>query len=115
MHRGLTLPLGQAGAWERRAASHPQRSLLLRAIDGSAAVRADTSLHDAVAGDRYLLCSDGLTTVITAQAIQDALRGAGDPEVAVGGLIEAANAAGGPDNIACAVADIVPLGGPADG
>jgi PPM family protein phosphatase len=97
------------------AASHPQRSLLLRAIDGSAAVRADTSLHDAVAGDRYLLCSDGLTTVITAQAIQDTLRDAGDPDVAVGRLIEAANAAGGPDNIACVVADIVPLGEPAAG
>ncbi len=44
------------------AASHPQRSLLLRAIDGSA-VELDTSLHDARAGDRYLLCSDGLTGV----------------------------------------------------
>jgi PPM family protein phosphatase len=91
------------------AASHPQRSLLLRAIDGSTRVCADTSLHDAAAGDRYLLCSDGLTTVLTTQAIQDTLRRAADPDQAVGRLIEAANAAGGPDNIACVVADIVPL------
>jgi protein phosphatase len=91
------------------AASHPQRLLLLRAIDGSAGVRADTSLHDAAAGDRYLLCSDGLSTVLTTQAIRDTLRGAGDPDQAVAALIEAANAAGGPDNIACVVADIVPL------
>jgi len=91
------------------AASHPQRSLLLRAVDGSAGVRADTSLHDAMAGDRYLLCSDGLTTVITAEAIRDILRGAGGPDHAAGRLIAAANAAGGPDNVSCVVADIVPL------
>jgi serine/threonine protein phosphatase PrpC len=97
------------------AASHPQRSLLLRAIDGSTEVRADTSLHDGVPGDRYLLCSDGLTTAITAQAIEDTLRGASDPDQAVGQLIEAANAAGGPDNIACVVADIVPLHAPESG
>jgi serine/threonine protein phosphatase PrpC len=89
-------------------ASHPQRSLLLRAIDGSAELRADTSLHDALAGDRYLLCSDGLSTVITTQAIQDTLREAGEPGRAVQRLIEAANAAGGPDNVSAVVADIVP-------
>jgi protein phosphatase len=89
-------------------ASHPQRSLLLRAIDGSAELRADTSLHDALAGDRYLLCSDGLSTVITTQAIQDTLREAGEPGQAVQRLIEAANAAGGPDNVSAVVADIVP-------
>jgi PPM family protein phosphatase len=84
-------------------ASHPQRSLLLRAIDGSAELRADTSLHDALAGDRYLMCSDGLSTVI-----QDTLREAGEPGRAVQRLIEAANAAGGPDNVSAVVADIVP-------
>jgi PPM family protein phosphatase len=89
-------------------ASHPQRSLLLRAIDGSAELRADTSLHDALAGDRYLLCSDGLSTVVTTQAIRDTLREAGDPDQAVQRLIGAANAAGGPDNVSAVVADIVP-------
>jgi PPM family protein phosphatase len=89
-------------------ASHPQRSLLLRAIDGSAELRADTSLHDALAGDRYLLCSDGLSTVVTTQAIRDTLREAGDPDQAVQRLIVAANAAGGPDNVSAVVADIVP-------
>ena len=89
-------------------ASHPQRSLLLRAIDGSAGLQADTSLHDALAWDRFLLCSDGLSTVISTQAIRGTLRGAGDPEQAVQQLIEAANAAGGPDNVSCVVADIVP-------
>ena len=93
-------------------ASHPQRSLLLRAIDGSAGLQADTSLHDARAGDRYLLCSDGLSTVITTQAIGDTLRDCGDPDQAAQRLIAAANAAGGPDNVSCVVADIVPLAAP---
>ncbi len=94
------------------AASHPQRSLLLRAIDGQAGVAADTSLHDARMGDRYLLCSDGLTTVVATAAIHGTLRAADDPDHAVQQLIAAANAAGGPDNVSCVVADIVPLNAP---
>ena len=89
------------------ADSHPQRSLLLRAISGDGAAEPDLSLHDARAGDRYLLCSDGLTTVVSAGAIRDALSTPGDPEQAVGRLIELANEAGGPDNIACVVADVI--------
>jgi protein phosphatase len=89
------------------ADSHPQRSLLLRAIGGDEAAEPDVSLHDAQAGDRYLLCSDGLTTVVSAQVIRDALSAPGDPEQAVGQLIELANEAGGPDNIACVVADVI--------
>ena len=88
------------------AMSHPQRSLLLRAIDGTA-VELDTSLHDARAGDRYLLCSDGLTSVVPVAVIRETLS---EPESAPDGvvrrLIELANAAGGPDNIACVVADV---------
>jgi serine/threonine protein phosphatase PrpC len=67
---------------------------------------SDVSLHDAQAGDRYLLCSDGLTTVVSAGIIRDALSAPGDPEQAVGRLIDLANEAGGPDNIACVVADV---------
>jgi protein phosphatase len=90
------------------AASHPQRSLLLRAIDGTA-VELDTSLHDAQAGDRYLLCSDGLTGVVSTEVILDTLRGTADPDQAAARLIQAANAGGGPDNVSCVVADVVPL------
>ena len=89
------------------AESHPQRSLLLRAIDRDGATETDVSLHDAQAGDRYLLCSDGLTAVVSAGVIRDALSAPGDPEQAVGRLIDLANEAGGPDNIACVVADVV--------
>ena len=44
------------------ALSHPERALLLRALDGTQAAVPDLSLHDVRAGDRYLLCSDGLTS-----------------------------------------------------
>jgi protein phosphatase len=94
------------------AASHPQRSLLLRAIDGST-VALDTSLHDARAGDRYLLCSDGLTGVVSGEVIHGTLRDVTDPEQAAAWLIEAANAGGGPDNVSCVIADIVPVAAPA--
>jgi len=89
------------------ADSHPQRSLLLQAIDGDRAAQPDFSLHDAQAGDRYLLCSDGLTAVVPARTIRDTLSTPGDPEQAVGRLIDLANGAGGPDNIACVVADVI--------
>jgi PPM family protein phosphatase len=88
------------------ADSHPQRSLLLQAIDGRAAAEPDVSLHDARAGDRYLLCSDGLTAVVPTGILRDALDAPGDPEQAVERLIGLANEAGGPDNIACVVADV---------
>ena len=94
------------------AVSHPQRALLLRALDGGGAA-ADLSLHDAQAGDRYLLCSDGLTTVVPEDRIQAVLTAAATPDQVVRELIAAANESGGPDNIACAAADIVPAPDPA--
>jgi protein phosphatase len=74
---------------------------------GRGGAHPDVSLHDAQAGDRYLLCSDGLTTVVSPGVIRDTLGAPGDPEQAVGRLIDLANEAGGPDNIACVVADVV--------
>ena len=96
------------------ASSHPQRSLLLRALAAAAdpayspdAGTPDLSLHDAHAGDRYLLCSDGLTAVVPVAAIRQTLSEPGaEPADVVRRLIELANEAGGPDNIACVVADV---------
>jgi PPM family protein phosphatase len=88
------------------AVSHPERSLLLRALDGAGAT-ADLSLHEARAGDRYLLCSDGLTSVVPSARIHQVLRTAAGPEQAVAELIGLANSGGGPDNIACVAADVV--------
>jgi serine/threonine protein phosphatase PrpC len=92
------------------AASHPQRSLLVRAVGGRPDEAADTpelSLHDALAGDRYLLSSDGLTSVVPIAAVRETLRRLElSPDEVVQRLIDLANEAGGPDNIALAVADI---------
>jgi protein phosphatase len=104
------------------AISHPQRSLLVRALGASAdavlavsasealAARAgtpDLSVLEARAGDRYLLCSDGLTAVVPVAAIRETLAATAlSPEEVVARLVTLANEAGGPDNIACALADI---------
>lgn len=91
------------------AASHPQRSLLLRALGRGAVGSPDMALHDARQGDRYLLCSDGLSTVVTTDEIRRVLSGTGEPEQAVLELIALANGSGGPDNVSCVVADVVEL------
>lgn len=104
---------GQLTAEEAR--SHPERALLLRALDGTQAAVPDLSLHDVRPGDRYLLCSDGLTTVAPSGGVHQVLRGAAEPAVAVRELIGLANSGGGPDNIACVVADIVEATGLAAG
>jgi protein phosphatase len=104
------------------ARSHPQRSLLIRAIGAEAdllreagmpearaaeATTPDLSLLEARPGDRYLLTSDGLTTVIPVAVIRETLADAAlSPEEVVTRLITLANEAGGPDNIALALADI---------
>ncbi|MFD4347184.1 MerR family transcriptional regulator [Streptomyces coelicoflavus] len=89
------------------AASHPQRSMLVRALGSGADGTPDMRLHDARPGDRYLLCSDGLPTVAPDGEIHRVLAGAGQPERAVRELVALANGAGGPDNVSCVVADVV--------
>jgi PPM family protein phosphatase len=88
-------------------ATHPQRSLLLRALDGRSAAEPDLSVHDALPGDRYLLCSDGLSGVVADEILRDTLEAVDDPDAATRELIELAIAGGGPDNITCIVADVI--------
>lgn len=108
--RGHRVPLlrgGPAGT----GASHPQRALLLRALDsGGTPPVPDLRLHDPLPGDRYLLCSDGLSSVVPDDRIQALPGRAADPDAAVRSLVEAANTAGGPDNVSCVVADVVEAG-----
>ena len=87
--------------------THPQRSLLLRALDGRSIAEPDLSVHDSQAGDRYLLCSDGLSGVVSDETLRETLAAAEDPEAVSRELIELALRGGGPDNITCIVADVV--------
>jgi protein phosphatase len=89
------------------AATHPQRSLLLRALDGTSEAEPDLSIREARLGDRYLLCSDGLSGVVSEETLHQTLAAVPEPEDAVLQLVELAIKGGGPDNITCIVADVV--------
>ena len=91
-----------------QAAAHARRSMLLRALESSGNVEPDLSLREARADDRYLLCSDGLTCVLGPEELYQAMTTINDLDTLVRRLIEMANQAGGPDNITCVVADVVP-------
>ena len=91
------------------ADSHPQRTLLARALTGGGGYQPDLSMHDALPGDRYLLCSDGLTRVATAETLRGVLARKLSPDETVDELITLAYDGGAPDNIACVVADVVTL------
>ncbi|HEY9523161.1 MAG TPA: PP2C family serine/threonine-protein phosphatase [Thermopolyspora sp.] len=97
---------------QEEAASHPQRSILLRALDGSGEVDPDLTLRVAQVNDRYLLCSDGLSTVVSAETLHHTLTTIDDPEGVVRQLIDLANRGGGPDNITCIVADVIEIDDP---
>jgi protein phosphatase len=88
------------------ATVHPQRSLIVRALDGRNEPELDLTMREARRGDRYLLCSDGLSDVVSEDTIQDALALA-DPQEVVDRLIDLALRGGGPDNVTCVVADVI--------
>ncbi len=81
------------------AVEHPQRSVITRALGPEGTVEVDTRSFRARAGDVYLLCSDGLTTMISEQQIADVLRANPLLHDAGEALIAAANEAGGRDNV----------------
>ena len=88
-------------------ATHPQRSMLLRALDGRADVEPDLTLLEARLGDRYLLCSDGLSGVVSEETLHKTLATVANLDEVVLQLVELAIRGGGPDNITCIVADVV--------
>ena len=90
---------------EEEAHTHRRRNLLIRAIDGVNTVEPDLSIREVHAGDRILLCSDGLSGVVADAQIREMLS-RGDPTGAVTALVEAAIEGGAPDNVTCVVADV---------
>src|SRR5829696_1005469 len=87
------------------AAHHPQRSLLIKALNGQS-VEPSLAVREARPGDRYLLCSDGLSGVVSDETLAEALR-IPDPQSCADRLIELALKGGGPDNVTVIVADVV--------
>ncbi|MDQ7906978.1 protein phosphatase 2C domain-containing protein [Phytohabitans sp. ZYX-F-186] len=86
------------------ASSHPQRSLLTRALDGRD-IDPEYSVRQVLPGDRYLICSDGLSGVVSAETIAETMAEFSDPQQCVERLIQLALRGGGPDNITVVVAD----------
>ena len=87
------------------AERHPQRSIITRALGVDADVEVDLDTLDLTSGDRLLLCSDGLSSMIDHDSIESALRDHADPQDAADELVRRANAAGGEDNITVVVID----------
>jgi serine/threonine protein phosphatase PrpC len=84
---------------DEEADEHPQRSIITRALGPEPEVRVDTMTVPAKAGDVFLLCSDGLTTMVSDEEINRILTDARSLRSAVNKLIDAANSGGGRDNI----------------
>ena len=96
-----------------QAEIHPQRSVLTRALGIDDDLEVDQATVEVTAGDRLLLCSDGLTSMVADELIRKILEGHDDPQAASQALVEAANAAGGQDNITTVVLDVQEAAEPA--
>ncbi|GAA5105840.1 PP2C family protein-serine/threonine phosphatase [Haloechinothrix salitolerans] len=90
---------------EEEADSHPQRSLLLKALTGHE-VEPSLTIREARAGDRYLLCSDGLSGMVSRQTLEEAIK-ITDAQECADRMIELALKGGGTDNVTVIVADVV--------
>jgi protein phosphatase len=84
---------------------HPRRSWILRALDGRGEAEPDLIPLAPVAGDRYLLCSDGLSDYVDAAAIASTVADGSDPQQICDQLVALALQAGAPDNVTCIVAE----------
>jgi protein phosphatase len=92
------------------AEHHPQRSVLMRVLgDVDAEPELDLSMRSAHVGDRWMLCSDGLSGLVSLSTIDSTLQEIEDPDACAEALIQLALRAGGPDNITCIIADVVDL------
>lgn len=85
---------------------HPQRSVITRALGSDPRMQPDLFEINVETGDRLLLCSDGLTSMVEDEDVEAILRRTADPQLAASQLVNAAIAAGGHDNVTVIVADV---------
>jgi protein phosphatase len=90
---------------KEEAQTHPQRSVLTRALGVETMVDVDDDTVQVRPGDRLLLCTDGLTSMVSEQAIEEVLRAVPDPQEAAQRLVQLANEGGGSDNTTVVVLD----------
>ena len=95
---------GQITAEEARV--HPNRSVITRALGNDPKMQADHFTVDVARGDRILLCSDGLSSMVTDGVIEETLMSCTAPQSCADALVDAALAEGGSDNVTCVVIDI---------
>ena len=100
---------------EEEAAEHPQRSIITRALGPEPDVDVDTWTYPVRAGDLLLLCSDGLTSMISEERVGQILARSGELEGAAQALINEANQAGGRDNITVVLVRLEDVPSSADG
>ncbi|MBC7557815.1 MAG: serine/threonine-protein phosphatase [Dermatophilaceae bacterium] len=94
---------------EEEAQGHPQRSLVTRVLTGQNEDEPDLAMREAHVGDRYLVCSDGLSGFVARETLQEILVQDQPPGVVADRLVGLALRAGAPDNVTCIVGDIVDL------
>ncbi len=92
------------------ADTHPQRSLVTRVLTGQDDDEPDVSIREARVGDRYLICSDGLSGFVARDTIAEVLGDGGAPSSTADRLVQLALRAGAPDNVTVVVADVVDPG-----
>jgi len=102
----VQLLVDQGHISQEAAGSHPQRNLVLQALTGEEVMEPAMTVHEAHAGDRFMLCSDGLSDVVPFATLAETL-GAGEPQECVDRLIALALEAGTRDNVTAIVADVV--------
>jgi serine/threonine protein phosphatase PrpC len=90
-----------------QAEAHPQRAIVTRALGVDESVDVDLYTIDIEAGDRVVLCSDGLTTMVRERDIERVARTEPDPQRLADALVAAANTAGGEDNTTVVVIDVL--------
>ncbi|WP_062210345.1 PP2C family protein-serine/threonine phosphatase [Demequina oxidasica] len=98
------------------AENHPKRSMLLRVLgDIDADVPVDISVRETRPGDRWMLCSDGLSGVVSRDTIHRTMLEVEHPADCADALVSLAIAAGAPDNVTCIIGDIVDIDASPDG
>jgi len=106
-HSFVQTLIDQGRLTPEEAGSHPQRSLVTRVLTGAPGDRPDLGAREAHLGERYLLCSDGLSGFVGTETIAEILGERRTPAETADRLVELALRAGAPDNVTVIVADVV--------